>query len=442
MSTWSEWSDWAVDPTQNLLYRVRQDHQGNLDYEYNYDYGTRAETPRGDSQTIEALTAQLDSLSPGSNFDSQDYELNSGPQEKSRSSKSKGKDRERDREKEKEKSKEKSKDKSKENSKEKNREKSKEKSKDKGKNHQYDKGSQRKGHSHSGSTQQRRRAPAATGSTAPPSQTHYAYDAQYYTGSGYSEPAAAYATTPTSYDSNEATQLQQAVILSQQMQYGITQSGAGSSSGAYTTPAYASEPDEDESTTPKGGAISADEDQFEEMDPRYRIEPSSRFQPGEIFKVYWSEPQGSGENKHPSVSGRQEIQNRFGMKFFVGFRRFIVIANDQGHCTCVPILTYGGKGCNKSGVKPSKHGIIYEYGHRARTLDGEPKLGFPAVQARITEDGERLSKESRVNYSKLITVEHNVNVFFIGSIMPESWVNFQDAVNDCWCQKTHQRRRN
>lgn len=75
-------------------------------------------------------------------------------------------------------------------------------------------------------------------------------------------------------------------------------------------------------------------------------------------------------------------------------------------------------------------------------LEGEPKLGFPAVQARITEDGERLSKESRVNYSKLITVEHNVNVFFIGSIMPESWVKFQDAVNDCWCQKTHQRRRN
>lgn len=96
--------------------------------------------------------------------------------------------------------------------------------------------------------------------------------------------------TPTSYDSNEATQLQQAVLLSQQMQYGITQSGAGSSSGAYTTPAYgnclfspsaarlkgavvvdllqpAYEPDEDESTTPKGGAISADEDQFEEMDP-------------------------------------------------------------------------------------------------------------------------------------------------------------------------------
>ncbi|KAG5913628.1 hypothetical protein E4U42_000966, partial [Claviceps africana] len=173
----------------------------------------------------------------------------------------------------------------------------------------------------------------------------------------------------------------------------------------------------------------------------YRIEPSSRFQPGEIFKVYWSEPQGAGKHKHGSVSGRQEIQNRFGIKFFVGFRRFIVIANDQGHCTCVPILTYGGKACNKNGVKPAKHGIIHEQGQKARMLDGEPKLGFPAVQARITEEGEKLCKESRVNYSKLVTVEHNVKVFFVGSVEPESWPQVADAVNDCWYQKIHQRRK-
>lgn len=86
--------------------------------------------------------------------------------------------------------------------------------------------------------------------------------------------------------------------------------------------------------------------------PGYQVEPSIRFQPGEvcicslslmltnanidkIFKVHWSEPQGASSDGAPSVSGKHEIQNRFGTKFFVGFRRFIVIANDQGHCTCV-----------------------------------------------------------------------------------------------------------
>lgn len=53
-------------------------------------------------------------------------------------------------------------------------------------------------------------------------------------------------------------------------------------------------------------------------------------------------------------------------------------------------------------------------------LDGEPKLGFAPVRVDMTEDGEKLSKESRVNYSKLVTIEHNVKVF-IGSIVTVGW---------------------
>jgi hypothetical protein len=154
-----------------------------------------------------------------------------------------------------------------------------------------------------------------------------------------------------------------------------------------------------------------------------------------------------------------ELRNRFGTKFFVGFRRFIVIANDQGHCTCVyvhsrcftffesmlttcsPILTYGGKGCKKKGVKADKHGIIYERSGRPRLLDKEPKLGFPPVRVEMKQEGEKLSKESRVNYSKLVTVEHNVKVFFIGSIVYNDWELVSDAVNYCWNKKNHQKQR-
>ncbi|UKZ69925.1 uncharacterized protein TrAtP1_010930 [Trichoderma atroviride] len=188
-------------------------------------------------------------------------------------------------------------------------------------------------------------------------------------------------------------------------------------------------------------AATALEEPPEELDPRYQVEPSVRFQPGEIFKVHWSEPQGASSDGAPSVSGKHEIQNRFGTKFFVGFRRFIVIANDQGHCTCVPILTYGGKGCKKKGVKADKHGIIYERNGKARLLDKEPKLGFPPVRVDMKQEGEKLSKESRVNYSKLVTVEHNVKVFFIGSIVYNDWELVSDAVNHCWNKKNHQKQR-
>ena len=60
---------------------------------------------------------------------------------------------------------------------------------------------------------------------------------------------------------------------------------------------------------------------------------------------------------------------------------------------------------------------------------------------RIEAQGERLSPQSRINYSKLVTVEHNVKVFFIGHIITEDWDVVRDAVNKCWEDKIHQRRR-
>ncbi|KAK5995880.1 hypothetical protein PT974_04298 [Cladobotryum mycophilum] len=233
-------------------------------------------------------------------------------------------------------------------------------------------------------------------------------------------------------------------IAASQSYYDVyANTGESSSSSAYVP--Y-DETEDEGPPTPKaqethGGYHITAEETLEELDPRYRVEPSSRFQPGEIFKVHWSEPQGSGNDGAPSVSGKHEIQNRFGTKFFVGFRRFIVIANDQGHCTCVPILTYGGKACKKKGVKADKHGIIYERGHKARLLEKEPKLGFSPVRVEMKEEGEKLSKESRVNYSKLVTVEHNVKVFFIGSVVYSDWELVRDAVNSCWNKKNHQKQR-
>jgi hypothetical protein len=105
-----------------------------------------------------------------------------------------------------------------------------------------------------------------------------------------------------------------------------------------------------------------------------------------------------------------------------------------------PILSYGGKACTKRGVKPEKHGIIYQRGQRAKPLEHEPKLGFQPVKVDITMEGEKLSRESRVNYSKLVTVEHNVKVMFIGQIVAADWPIVTDAINRCWDMKDHHKR--
>ncbi|KAG7284002.1 hypothetical protein NEMBOFW57_010360 [Staphylotrichum longicolle] len=101
-----------------------------------------------------------------------------------------------------------------------------------------------------------------------------------------------------------------------------------------------------------------------------------------------------------------------------------------------PILTYQRQGCTKRGVKPQKHGIIYQDGKSPRMLPGEPQLGFDPVRVILRERTEQLVKESRVNYAKLQTVEHNFRVYFIGRVDPEDFRKIViPAVDRCWGSK-------
>ncbi|KAK4227063.1 hypothetical protein QBC38DRAFT_364942 [Podospora fimiseda] len=169
---------------------------------------------------------------------------------------------------------------------------------------------------------------------------------------------------------------------------------------------------------------------------RYIVEPSSRFQPGSVFKIYWSEPLGDGLN-----ATVRSYMDKKGEKFHYSFRRFIVVASDEGHSTCVPILTYGHRACTKRGVKAQKHGIVYQVGNRPFRLHMEPELGFPPARVELFERTEKLDKESRVNYSKLVTIEHNYRVFFIGRIHPGDFVNIvSPAVDTCWGKKRRHHR--
>jgi hypothetical protein len=102
-----------------------------------------------------------------------------------------------------------------------------------------------------------------------------------------------------------------------------------------------------------------------------------------------------------------------------------------------PILTYEHRGCLKRGVKAHKHGIVYEYGGKARMMNGEPPLGFEPIRVVLDWTTEKIAKESRVNYSKLVTIEHNVKVFFIGRVYTDDFWIVQNAVNKCWDDKNH-----
>ncbi|KAL6863229.1 hypothetical protein ACO1O0_003474 [Amphichorda felina] len=165
----------------------------------------------------------------------------------------------------------------------------------------------------------------------------------------------------------------------------------------------------------------------------YQVQPTQEFRPGRIFKIYWSEPKGK---KATTISNGQDAY-QLGELTYSGFRRFIVIATDHGHSTCIPILTYEGRACAKSGVKPHKHGIIHDERRKPKTVPGEPNLGYQAVRARIYEGTETLAKESRVNYSKSSTIEHNLPIWFIGEVVPEDWRIVKRAYDKCWEKMNH-----
>ncbi len=101
-----------------------------------------------------------------------------------------------------------------------------------------------------------------------------------------------------------------------------------------------------------------------------------------------------------------------------------------------PILTYELRGCTKRGVKPKHHGIAYDTRKKPRAVAGEPELGFAPIGIEVDNLGESLAIESRVNYSKLVTVEHNVEVHFLGHVVERDFEKIvRPAVDKCWSRK-------
>ena len=87
-------------------------------------------------------------------------------------------------------------------------------------------------------------------------------------------------------------------------------------------------------------------------------------------------------------------------------------------------MTYGKRATAKPGVKPEHHAIIYTGGKVPKEVEGEKKLHNKAIRVHPESSQHKLAPESRVNYAKMYTVEHNTKVCFIGKIHQESKSRF------------------
>jgi hypothetical protein len=96
-----------------------------------------------------------------------------------------------------------------------------------------------------------------------------------------------------------------------------------------------------------------------------------------------------------------------------------------------PILTYGRRGAKKEGINPEEHAIVYEDTPPA-PMTGEARLEKEPIQLHVNTPRDKLQPESRVCYAKIHTVEHNLEVHFIGRLAKASMRTFIKAFDETW----------
>ncbi|PQE16486.1 heterokaryon incompatibility protein [Rutstroemia sp. NJR-2017a BBW] len=172
----------------------------------------------------------------------------------------------------------------------------------------------------------------------------------------------------------------------------------------------------------------------EEFDSRYQVHRSSEFKWGRIFKVLWTEPKGNGSEITAGVLAGRE--GPYGQSLKV--RRFLIIKEELGFSFMEflqyvdsrrindltkitrSIMTYASQGTNKRGVNAKTHAIIYTENPTAKYGEMERGLTRRPIRVIPSEPQHKLDPASRLNYAKIYTVEHNLRVWFIGKLAPES----------------------
>jgi hypothetical protein len=132
--------------------------------------------------------------------------------------------------------------------------------------------------------------------------------------------------------------------------------------------------------------------------------------------VLWTEPAGASHSGSEPSSSMSEA--KFGERFIHKIRRFVVVGEQTGHSICLPLHTYEGRGAMKPGLARDSHAAVYPQGGKVKLAPGEnlSKKAFPII---LEQPGEKLDPMTRINFTKLYTIEHNVKVAKIGRIPTE-----------------------
>jgi len=185
---------------------------------------------------------------------------------------------------------------------------------------------------------------------------------------------------------------------------------------------------------------SGDSGSLEKLDSKYKIVEERKQKKfwvvGRVFMLLWTEPARDGHQdlqRGPPTTGSS---NKFSKTYLEGtafseIRRFVVLSVGHGNTICSPIHTYNGQATWKPNLPDRmQHAIIYtsekappEHMFQApdKTLVPE-NLIKDAIKVKSEHKGPEghLDPLSRINYSKIYTVENYVRVLNIGVVVESS----------------------
>ncbi len=147
-------------------------------------------------------------------------------------------------------------------------------------------------------------------------------------------------------------------------------------------------------------------------------DPRSFFKVGRVFSTFWAEPRGSPSARSPTRS----YDSSTSWDVFREKKFFVVVRAKQGHCLCLPIATYRGRGTLKHTEKSAQdHAIIVTFGDEPQLLIDEVQLTKQPLKVKCEDDSQgKLHPSSRINFSKVYTIEYNFKVRTYGRIATES----------------------
>lgn len=176
----------------------------------------------------------------------------------------------------------------------------------------------------------------------------------------------------------------------------------------------------------KGGS-----DTFEKLDPRYeRRDPrraGSFFRVGRVFAIL--EHVEDGRRFDDRTSDAKWKTTKGDVLILSHIRRFVVVREGHGYCWAVPVNTYNGRGLLDRGLNDQDiqaHAIIHDSEDKPKMLKGEPMLSKTPIAVDRSPEADPLTYASRINFSKVTTVEHNVRAMAVGKVSQRSHANFMN----------------